>query len=136
MTKVNPYRSPQGLCDQAREVQDGETYSARLCPHCHAAITIWTSIKQTTPFRFKCPQCNSLSRVYTPLMRLIFVGVLCGTPLCVLGIAVVVMMFGLVILSTAVPLLFMAWLALEIWTHYYIARNGRLQLIDSGRRDV
>ncbi|MEZ6185208.1 MAG: hypothetical protein R3F62_09390 [Planctomycetota bacterium] len=118
MTDQDPYRAPQ--IDEPPP-----DFPATACPACKAEITLWVSIRQFNPYRFRCLRCRETFDVHTPhLAAIVAVGVAIGV-LLVGGSAVVLDWLGL---SVAWSLLaFLAFCGvLLLWSHSYGQQHCRL----------
>jgi hypothetical protein len=131
MDDENPYRSPSVSSLESDSSRSRLSYPAERCPGCNAKVTFWMALKQGTPFRFQCGRCGSKYRVHTPFMSFVFVGVCCAIFLLIVSVYLAVVMLGIAFLIPCMPVLIAAWIALEVWTHRYIIRKGRLVPMDT-----
>lgn len=122
MNEWNPYQAPASFSEEAQ----GE-FSVEKCPSCENPLTFWAALKLPTPFRFRCAQCRAVYDVRTPLMGLIFAGIIAGSVIGVVATLWTVFRFGFFLLLVIVPFASAAYLALEWWTYRYILRYGRLR---------
>jgi hypothetical protein len=91
------------------------------------------ALKQATPFYFTCGCCGSKCRVHTPFMSLIFIGLILATVVMIGAIVAATFLVGQLVLLPAIPLLFVALVALEFGTHQYITRHGRFVSLSTGK---
>lgn len=94
------------------------------CNNCNTEITLWMSLKQLTPFRFKCSLCKVRYKVSTPRMTFIFVGVIALFVALACGLWLGAGKFGAVFAVPFIALIIGGWLLLEAWMHNYISRLG------------
>lgn len=132
MDEINPYEPPAST-SAADVVMVPETFAPDRCPDCGAAVTFWVTLRQRTPFRFKCGKCRAECRVLTPMFSVAFAAVVAVSILVFVAIILSLLRYGARALLLIIPSAAW-WIALEIWTHRYIQANGRFERIQSGSR--
>ena len=134
MVDLNPYQPPQEFSGGHVEPPAGDSFPANQCPSCGTKITLWMSLWQATPFRFKCSTCRAGYLVSTPRMKLAFAIFVAGLAI---QTSVIVALANQTSLLTLIPggLLYLGTIALaEVWTHRRILRHGRLIPLTLTRR--
>jgi hypothetical protein len=125
MGEVNPYQSPLPYWPEFDTSQQVASCPAVKCPNCDAAITFWTSLKQLTPIRFKCPKCRTKFKVLLPFVWWFLTSVSVASAMLPIGVLLGMELIGPVSLLVTVPLLVAGAMTLELWCHRYITRRGR-----------
>lgn len=99
------------------------------CANCGFEFTFWVSLKQPSPFRYRCPCCKTRYRVRMPCMKSIVCGVVLLFACLTFGLLYGSETHGILFFAPFLILMIAIWLSLEFWTHNYIARNGQFTQI-------
>jgi hypothetical protein len=131
---VNPYQPPAVSWSRGDVPPDDRLRSALSCPHCHAEVTFWSSLKQINLFRYKCPQCRSKCKVRAPWLGLILLGMFGNGMLIVLAsIAVFEITGSLADASVACAVLYIGGCsAVQLWWYRYFQQKGSLVALNAG----
>ena len=95
------------------------------CENCNSEITFWMTLKQSTPFRFKCSVCKAKYKVSTPRMKTIFLAIVLLFAGLAIGLDIGTEKFGIVFATPFILLMVSIWLLLEVWTNRYISKYGK-----------
>ncbi len=99
------------------------------CMKCGEVCSFFTSIKQTTPFKYICPNCKTKYQLKTPWMK----SILCGVILLFLSLTIGLLYggekYGFIFLIPYFILMVVTWLVLELWVHNYIAQKAQFSEI-------
>ena len=95
------------------------------CMKCGEVCSILTSIKQPTPFKYRCPSCKTKYRLKTPWMK----SILLGISILFFSLTIALLFgsekYGFIVFVPGFIIMVIIWLSLELWTHNYIAQKSQ-----------
>ncbi len=99
------------------------------CDNCGTEITFWMSLKQPTPFRFKCSRCKTKYRVSAPYIKTLTLAIVFMAVVLSVALLARIEQFGIEFVVSALLLLVIGCV-LEVLWYIYIMRKGTLSKID------
>ena len=120
----NPYRPP--AVPQTDAPPEFVERPATECPYCAFRVTFFQSLRQPTPFSFRCAQCGHKLKVRLrgPLKLGIY-GFAVALMIAVGGTLLAVRQDRFWIPIAMLPVLVIAWLGLEVLTYRNLKANAK-----------
>jgi len=107
-----------------------------ICSNCDTKITFLTSLKQPTPYRYKCGNCKTRFKVRTPGMNMFMALVVFLFVLLTVGMMNVYFSFGMLLAVPMIVFMIALWMIIEVLTHSFIMEKGVFSPIEERRTEM